>query len=184
VVTDGQEAAQVRDASDPVAGTRRAGESDCGHEGQAGAPGQQTGSNRRPSGPIRPMENRGGMSERPSADICSYLRLSGDPSGSLTIRRTGRQWLVGSDTEEDGGSTPPAPTIPTRTIFLRAPVPCWARRAQRTPGERVCRCARRGCRTWPCPWLGRLGSPWRHAGATSMVCNGCRVRSGPEGEGR
>jgi hypothetical protein len=61
---------------------------------------------------MRPLENRGGSSESSGTDAFAHLRLSDDLSRSLTIRRSGRQRLVGSDTEEDGGSTPPAPTTP------------------------------------------------------------------------
>jgi hypothetical protein len=55
------------------------------------AAGQQTGSNQLPYGPTRPLENRGGSSERSGTDSCAHLRLSDDPSRSLTVQRTGRQ---------------------------------------------------------------------------------------------
>jgi hypothetical protein len=45
----------------------------------------------------------------------SDVRFLDDPSRSLTVRRSCRPRLVGSDTEEDGGSTPPAPTTPILT---------------------------------------------------------------------
>jgi hypothetical protein len=88
-----------------------------------GASGQQTGSNRPPWGPTRPLENRGRSSQASDTDTCAHLRLSNDPSRSLTIRRSRRARLVGSDTEEDGGSTPPAPTIPALSSGFVQP-PC------------------------------------------------------------
>ena len=74
------------------------------------ASGQQTGSNRPPQGPTLPLENHDGSLDGSGTDSRAHLRLSSDPSRSLPVRCTGRQRLVGSDTEEDGGSTPPAPT--------------------------------------------------------------------------
>jgi hypothetical protein len=52
--------------------------------------GQQTGSNRRPWGSIRPVENRGGSSERPEPDTCSHLPLPHDPYRSVPLRCIGR----------------------------------------------------------------------------------------------
>src|SRR5512132_1326390 len=68
------------------------------------------------------MENRGGSSERPGADASVHLRLSIDPSRSLTIRRTGRQRCVGSDTEGVTGSNPVAPTT---VVAGQGPVSAW-----------------------------------------------------------
>jgi hypothetical protein len=51
---------------------------------------QQMGSNRPLCEPTRPLENRGGSSEGSDSDTCARLRLSHDPSRSLTLRRTAR----------------------------------------------------------------------------------------------
>jgi hypothetical protein len=89
----------------------QAGDSDWGPEGRAWvASGQQTGSNRSSWEPSQSLEDCGGLSERSGVDTWPHLRLSEDPSGSLTIRCTGPRRLVGFDTEEVTGSKPVAPT--------------------------------------------------------------------------
>jgi hypothetical protein len=73
---------------------------------------QQTGSNRRP-------ERLGWAPAKRDASwvryrVVSALELRFPHGSSLhpTISNSAANSLVGSDTEEDGGSTPPAPTIP------------------------------------------------------------------------
>jgi hypothetical protein len=87
----------------------------CGPDRQTRCVGQQMGSNRPPSGPTRSLENRGRSSEGSGTENRAHLQLYDDPSRSVTIRCSGRQRLVGSDTEEAGRSTPPAPTTPSLT---------------------------------------------------------------------
>jgi hypothetical protein len=81
----------------------------------AGESGQQTGSNRPPWGPTQALRNRGRSWEDSGSDTGSRLRLSIDPPPSVTVRCTGRQRLVGSDTEGVTGSNPVAPTTKTLT---------------------------------------------------------------------
>ena len=50
---------------------------------------------------------------------CAFLTIAHDP---LTMRCTGRMAHVGSDTEEDGGSTPPAPTTHPADQCKRGPL--------------------------------------------------------------
>src|SRR5829696_2873780 len=93
--------------------------------------------------------NRGRSLERPGVDIFVHLRLFIDPPQSLTVRRTGRQRLVGSDTEEDGGSTPPAPTTPVLTsAYAKAhefPLP-HGNSVSPHSGKRALQCLRPPCR--------------------------------------
>jgi hypothetical protein len=83
---------------------------DLGPHLKVSVSGQQTGSNRPPWGPTRYLEKRGRSSDSSGTDTFAHLRLFDDPSRSLTIRRSGRHTLVGSDTEEVTGSNPVAPT--------------------------------------------------------------------------
>jgi hypothetical protein len=72
------------------------------------------GSNRPPWGPdmtVGECADRWTARTLPKQTHQQFLDHS---SLSSTDDIPGRQWLVGSDTEEDGGSTPPAPT----TTFL------------------------------------------------------------------
>jgi hypothetical protein len=74
--------------------------------------GQQMGSNRPSWGSSQALTNCDRSWEDSGSDSASHVRLSIDPPPSVTVRRTSPSRLVGSDTEEDGGSTPPAPTTP------------------------------------------------------------------------
>jgi hypothetical protein len=88
---------------------------------------QQTGSNRPLWEPTRPLKNRGGSSEGSDSDTCARLRLPDDPSRSLTLRRTARYGLVGSDTEEVTGSNPVAPTSKALTSGNAGQFAVWGR---------------------------------------------------------
>ena len=80
------------------------------------------GSNRPSWGSSQALTNCDRSWEDSGSDSASHVRLSIDPPPSVTIRRTGRSRLVGSDTEEDGGSTPPAPTLLTLSSTNANPV--------------------------------------------------------------
>jgi hypothetical protein len=54
------------------------------------------------------VTDRGSARTLEAALTCGFLTLVHD---SLTLQCTGRIAGIGSDTEEDGGSTPPAPTV-------------------------------------------------------------------------
>jgi hypothetical protein len=73
------------------------------------------GSNRPSWGPPQALRNRDRSWEGSGSAIASHVRLFIDPAPSVTVRRTARSMLVGSDTEEDGGSTPSAPTTSALT---------------------------------------------------------------------
>ena len=67
--------------------------------------------------------------DEPSAQAARTTPGSGSDSGpegqARSIRRIGRRRCVGSDTEEDGGSTPPAPTTPRVSRALQAKAFRW-----------------------------------------------------------
>jgi hypothetical protein len=86
--------------------------------------------------------------------ICAFLMI---PHDLWNMRRTDRVARVGSDTEEDGGSTPPAPTIPA---VSRAFVDQRALLADRIGGE----AGSSGQRALPCLTKGGLSAGQKHVG--------------------
>jgi hypothetical protein len=86
-------------------------DSDCGPEGLGFVVGQQMGSTDRHSNQQdrwKSVTDCASARALGAALTCGFLTLVHD---SLTLQCTGRKAGVGSDTEEDGGSTPPAPTV-------------------------------------------------------------------------
>jgi hypothetical protein len=97
---------------------------------------------------------------------CAHLRLSDDPSQSLTVRRPCRARLVGSDTEEVTASNPVAPTMPALTsAFAQWLSPLGTG----IPGEEGPAAGRALYCDPPAPWSHRTTTPRTR----SSACTSC-----------